>query len=261
MEKLTVKPDTVAEPHEYCINWSEDELTWTIDGAKSGRTVKRTETWNATAGHYDYPQTPSRIMLSLWPAGLPSNGEGTIEWAGGEIDWNSKYMNNGMYGALVTKVTVDCYDPPNGLKNQKSYKYTDMNPTNNTISMSNDLVVLQSLMDTGDNPGSKSDKSSSATSKPTKAVMMVPGGNPGGGGRQDAPVVASEGPAPTSGSSFDNGNSGLGLSSGGASGDSGEFSQGDGSNGDGAKGAASGLREVGGSVLAVVVAICGLLVL
>lgn len=181
--------------------------------------------------------------------------------AGGEIDWNSKYMSNGMYGALVTKVTVDCYDPPNGLKNQKSYKYTNMNPTNNTVSMSNDLVVLQSLMDTGDKPGSKSDKSSSATSKPTKAVMMVPGGNPGGGGRQDAPVVVSQGPAPTGGN-FDNGNSGLGLSSG----DSGEWSQGDGSDNGGSgaqgqQGAASGLREVGGSVLAVVVAICGLLIL
>lgn len=80
MEKLNVKPDTVGEPHEYCINWSEDELTWTIDGAKTGRTVKRSETWNASAGHFDFPQTPSRVMLSLWPAGLPSNGEGTIEW-------------------------------------------------------------------------------------------------------------------------------------------------------------------------------------
>ncbi|KAF1978936.1 hypothetical protein BU23DRAFT_577142 [Bimuria novae-zelandiae CBS 107.79] len=284
MEKLKVNPDTVSKTHEYCIDWSEDELSWSVDGNK-GRTVKRTDSWNATAGRFDFPQTPSRVMLSLWPAGLPSNGKGTIEWAGGEIDWDSKYMTNGMYAALVTEVTVDCYDPPAGIKavGSKSYKYTDEMPTNNTVEITNELVVLHSLMDTGDEPGSASSSSSSSAStapKPTKSVNMVPGGNPGGGARQDSAVAATNTAQPTSGSSPD-GLAPGGGSAGGSSGGSGGGSTGgsDGSNnqwdqGNGGTGASTGtgtgnagsvlepgLGKVGGSAMAIVFAIFGLLVL
>lgn len=272
MEKLKASPDTVGKTHEYCIDWSEDELSWSVDGNK-GRTVKRTDSWNATAGRFDFPQTPSRIMLSLWPAGLPSNGKGTIEWAGGEIDWNSKYMTNGMYAALVTKVTVDCYDAPAGIKSpgSKSYKYTSNMPTNNTVEITNDLVVLGSLMDTGDEPGSTASASASASqsssaAKPTKSVNMVPGGNPGGGARQDTPVAAQNtaqatsgpsdsGSSGTSGSS-DPGNSGSG--SGSSSGSSNTFNQGNaGSSGTALE---PGLAKIGGSAIAIVFAIFGLLV-
>ena len=166
MEKLNVSPDTVGSTHEYCIDWAQDKLSWSVDG-KVGRTVKRSDSWNATAGRFDYPQTPSRIMLSLWPAGLPSNGKGTIDWAGGEIDWNSKFMTNGMYGALVTKVTVQCYDAPSGIggSGSKGYKYTDNMPTNNTVQMTDKTVILGSLMDTGDAPGNvgSATKSTSAS--------------------------------------------------------------------------------------------------
>lgn len=280
MEKLLVQPDTASKTHEYCIDWSQDELSWSVDG-KKGRTVKRSDSWNATAGRYDYPQTPSRVMLSLWPAGLPSNGEGTIEWAGGEIDWNSKFMTNGMYAALVTEVTVDCYDPPSGIKsvsNAKSYKYTDKNPTNNTVEMTNDYVVLHSLMDTGDEPGSASSSSkASSAAKPTKSVNMVPGGNPGGGARQDSAVAATNTAQPTSGTSFNGnlgGNTGSGDSGSSGSGSSGSgndvWQQDDpnspnnnGQSGNNNAGSAlqPGLGKVGGSALAIVLAICGLVVL
>jgi beta-glucanase (GH16 family) len=280
MEKLLVEPDTAAKTHEYCIDWSQDELSWSVDG-KKGRTVKRSDSWNATAGRYDYPQTPSRVMLSLWPAGLPTNGEGTIEWAGGEIDWNSKFMTNGMYAALVTEVTVDCYDPPSGIKsvsNAKSYKYTDKNPTNNTVEMTNDYVVLHSLMDTGDEPGSASSSSkASSAAKPTKSVNMVPGGNPGGGARQDSAVAATNTAQPTSGTSFNGnlgGNTGSGDSGSSGSGSSGSgndvWQQNDpnspnnnGESGNNNAGSAlqPGLGKVGGSALAIVLAICGLVVL
>ncbi|KAF9732460.1 hypothetical protein PMIN06_004014 [Paraphaeosphaeria minitans] len=272
MEKLTVSPDTVGDTHEYCIDWSEDELSWSVDGNK-GRTVQRKDSWNATAGRFDFPQTPSRIMLSLWPAGLPSNGKGTIEWAGGEIDWNSKYMTNGMYAALVTKVTVDCYDAPSDITStgSKSYKYTSDMPTNNTVEITNDYVVLGSLMDTGDEPGSTTSASkSSSAAKPTKSVNMVPGGNPGGGVRQESAVATQNTAQPTSASSGtgSSGSSGSGDSgtSGSGSGSStgGGFIQGDGSSAGSGSGAAAlepGLAKIGGSAIAIVFAIFGLLVL
>ena len=267
MKELPVS-NTAEGTHEYCIDWQEDQLTWSVDG-KVGRTQKRSDSWNATAGRFDYPQTPSRVMLSLWPAGLPTNGKGTIEWAGGEIDWNSKYMTNGMYGALVTEVTVDCYDPPSGIKStgSKSYRYTSENPTNNTVEMTNDLVILQSLMDTGDNPGSPSSSAASkSTPKPTKEVNMVPGGNPGGGARQDSAVAATNTAAPTGlaaagSSSGGQGGSSSGGSSGGDSGGNVGWSQGNGdSNGKTNTGDGS-LNKVGGSAVAIVVAVLGLLVL
>lgn len=70
------------------------------------RTLNRKDTLNGST--YAYPQTPSRIQLSLWPAGLSSNGQGTIDWAGGLVDWDSPYMQNGYYYAKVTDVVSHC---------------------------------------------------------------------------------------------------------------------------------------------------------
>ncbi|CAG5165495.1 uncharacterized protein ALTATR162_LOCUS6802 [Alternaria atra] len=251
-ENLTV-PDanTVETMHEYCVDWKEDTLTWSING-KNQRTLERDSTWNKTSGRYDYPQTPARIMLSLWPAGLPTNEKGTIDWAGGEIDWNSPYMTNGYYAARFQEVTVECYDPPEGaqIKGKKTYKYTDEAGTNNTVAITDDVVVLGSLMGTGENPGEAKDKDDSKATD----IAMVPGGNPGGGaGReveQTASVVQPNSPAAETGSSV-----GGGVTA------EGQFVQG----GSGSTGAGSvvqpGLGRMGGSIFAIIVAIMGLIAL
>lgn len=225
------------------------------------RTVQRKDTWNSTSGRFDYPQTPSRIMLSLWPAGLPSNEKGTIEWAGGEIDWNSPYMQNGYYYAMVKSVSVECYKPPSGAKGNggKSYIYTDRAATNNTIELSDKSLILGSLYATGEDPQEGASSASSGP-KPTKSANLVPGGNPGGGGRGDGvetsaipsatsggDAPAPEGPQPTQ----DNGAGGQNFNQGGGGGDG----QSDGSL------VQPGLGKVGGGAFAIVVAVLGLLVL
>jgi hypothetical protein len=248
-ENLTV-PDsnTVESMHEYCVDWKEDTLTWTING-KTQRTLERESTWNKTSGRYSYPQTPARVMLSLWPAGLPTNEKGTIDWAGGEIDWNSPYMTNGYYAARFSEVTVECYDPPEGaqIKGKKTYKYTDEAGTNNTVAITDDVVVLGSLMGTGENPGEAKDNDDSKTSD----VAMVPGGNPGGGaGReveQTSTAANPNSPAAETGSSS------------GATAE-GQFIQGGSSMGAGSV-VQPGLSRMGGSVFAIVVAIVGLMAL
>lgn len=104
--------DTFSNWHYYEIDWQEDELTWLIDGA-AVRTLRKEDTWNTTTDRYDYPQTPSRIELSLWPGGAESNGLGTIEWAGGEISWDSQDIKDyGYYYAYVKNLTVEAYDLP-----------------------------------------------------------------------------------------------------------------------------------------------------
>ncbi|EDU43732.1 SKN1 Beta-glucanase Beta-glucan synthetase [Pyrenophora tritici-repentis] len=254
-KNLTV-PDgnTVEEMHEYCIDWSEDSLIWSINGDKQ-RTLNRKDTWNSTSRRFDYPQTPARIMLSLWPAGLPTNEPGTVAWAGGEIDWNSPYMINGYYAARFQEVTVDCYDPPSGaqVKGKKTYKYTDKAGTNNTVAITDDYVVLGSLMGTGENPGKPI---KSGDPKPTQSVAMVPGGNPGGGAGRE---VETSGAAAQGGSGAQQT---AAAGNGGSS--SGQFIQGGSSNG-GSTGAATvvqpGLGRMGGSICAIVVAILGLMAL
>uniref|UniRef100_A0A1D1Z6F4 Putative glycosidase crf2 n=1 Tax=Anthurium amnicola TaxID=1678845 RepID=A0A1D1Z6F4_9ARAE len=93
--------------HEYGIDWSQDQLSWLIDG-RIVRTVKKSDTYNKTTGNYDYPQTPSRIQLSIWDAG--DGPEGTKNWAGGATNWNAPDIQSpGYFYAQVQTVTVECY--------------------------------------------------------------------------------------------------------------------------------------------------------
>ncbi|KAF2010659.1 glycoside hydrolase family 16 protein [Aaosphaeria arxii CBS 175.79] len=256
-KNLTVG-NTVEKLHEYCIDWQPDTLKWSVDGEEM-RTLNRKDTWNGTANRFDYPQTPSRVMLSLWPAGLATNEKGTRDWAGGEIDWNSPYMQNGYYLARVKQVTVDCYDPPSNAKKSgnKSYKYTDdKNPTNNTIEISNDFTILGSLLATGEDPDEGKVTSSNAP-KPTKSAASVPGGNPGGGNRAEDNVSSSAAAQSTGAASTGSPETPNPGTSGG------EWQQ-DKNGGNSPNAGASlqpGLSNVGGSAFAIVVALLGLIAL
>ncbi|KAF2421247.1 hypothetical protein EJ08DRAFT_517460 [Tothia fuscella] len=241
--------NTVSQKHTYTIDWTPDELSWIVDG-KTLRTKKRSETWNATSNRYDYPQTPSRVMLSLWPAGLPSNGKGTIEWAGGLIDWNSPYMQNGYYYAMFEDVKVQCYEPPSGSKfnGGKGYIYSDLAGTNDTITGTNNLVVLKSLFASGDDPNNDPNaKASGTAAKPSATPESVPGVS-GAGVRNDE--------TPNAGSSSGAGGAAGAAASGEAKPPtvgSGSFDQGSGSTG--SSGGARIQERLGGSVFAVLVAV------
>jgi len=234
--------NTVSNVHTYTIDWQPDQLSWLVDG-KVLRTKKRSDTWNSTSNRFDYPQTPSRIMLSLWPAGLPSNGQGTVDWAGGLINWNSPYMQQGYYYAMVQDVNVQCYDPPSGanIQGKNSYIYTDPAATNNTVQITDTQVILKSLSGTGENPGTDpSSASSSKGSSPSATPESVPGVS-GAGTRGDD----------SSGSSA--GVSGSGTASAATSSPTSStgFSQGT----TGKSGGSRVEEKLGGSVFAVLVAV------
>ncbi|KAE9963587.1 hypothetical protein BLS_009142 [Venturia inaequalis] len=236
--------NTVSTTHTYTIDWTPDKIDWIVDG-NILRTKKRSETWNSTSNRYDFPQTPSRIMLSLWPAGLASNGKGTVDWAGGLINWNSPYMQNGYYYAMVSDVNVQCYDPPSGANTpgSKAYIYTDAAGTNNTVEITNSLVVLKGLSGTGENPGTDtSTQTTKSGSKPSATPESVPGVS-GAGARGDDTAGA----AAVSGSGTASGTTSVATGSSG-------FTQGGGSSNK--SGASSRVDEkVSGSVFAVIVAI------
>lgn len=257
--------NTVSTQHTYTIDWKPDYITWSIDGQPL-RTKFRNETWNSTSNRYDFPQTPARVMLSLWPAGLPSNAPGTIAWAGGLVDWSSQYMQNGYYYAQVSEVTVECYNPPQGanVQGKKSYVYTSAAGTNDTVAMTDQQQVLASFYATGENPGtdpnaSKSSSTKTATASSTASTSAEPEtvpGMSGAGSRGDSNSVASvAGTAATAAAGSGSATTGSSNNGGGSSG----FQQ-----GDTTRSGASAVKEkgvVGGSIFAVVVAVVGLIVL
>ncbi|GAA5878225.1 hypothetical protein JCM16303_002692 [Sporobolomyces ruberrimus] len=92
--------------HVFGINWTPDRLDWTIDG-RTVRTLLKSDTKDGR-----FPQTPSRIQFSVWPAGISSSPKGTIDWAGGLIDW-SQTGSQGYFASQVQWLSVQCYDNSN----------------------------------------------------------------------------------------------------------------------------------------------------
>jgi len=47
--------------------------------------------------------------FSIWPAGIPGNAQGTIDWAGGLINWSDPdYVSQGQFATLVKSVSIKC---------------------------------------------------------------------------------------------------------------------------------------------------------
>lgn len=163
----------------YSIDWTPDQVTWAVNG-QPGRVLKKSDTWNETSKSFMYPQTPSRIQLSLWPAGQASNAEGTVAWAGGEIDWEAEDIKKyGYYYATVTEIDVECYDPPADAKKSgnKSYRYTDLNAMEGDVEITDDDTELASFDATGNDPTKDDGNDKSNGSAPT-GMMQHPDSDP-----------------------------------------------------------------------------------
>ncbi|SCU87999.1 LAMI_0D08350g1_1 [Lachancea mirantina] len=159
--------DTYANYHLFEVDWHEDYVQWLVDG-EVGRTLYKNETYNATSKQYAFPQTPSRVQISLWPAGNATNAPGTIAWSGGEINWNSAdIQDNGYYYAILESANITCYDPPAGTKGNgtKAYRYYDEKDfTQGGVMITDDDTVMGSLADSGFDPDEGKSSSSSSSS-------------------------------------------------------------------------------------------------
>ena len=82
--------------HNYTVVWAKDKLEWIIDGNSV-----RTLAYDDANGGKNFPQTPMNLRLGIWPAGDPKNPNGTIQWAGGPVDYSQ-----GPYTMVVTSATV-----------------------------------------------------------------------------------------------------------------------------------------------------------
>lgn len=101
--------DAMDQFHTYTIDWNKEQLQFFIDGS-----LTRTVNYNDALGGRNYPQTPATVRLGVWPAGDPGNAPGTIEWAGGEVDYDA-----GPYIMTVKQLTVEDFS------SGKEYVYGD----------------------------------------------------------------------------------------------------------------------------------------
>ncbi|CUM64376.1 uncharacterized protein PRCAT00001978001 [Priceomyces carsonii] len=170
--KASKSSNTFKNYHEYTVDWQEDKIDWYVDDSKV-RTLNKSDTWNKTTKRYDFPQTPSRIQVSLWPGGDSSNGLGTIEWAGGKIDWDSSDIKKyGYYYAYLKNITVEQYDLPDGVKLEgaddesdlHAYLYNSTKAGQNKIVLTSKKTWLGSEDATGIDPDNSDDESDSTKS-------------------------------------------------------------------------------------------------
>ncbi|KAI0148430.1 hypothetical protein GGR57DRAFT_505221 [Xylariaceae sp. FL1272] len=237
--------------HTYTVEWLPESIKWYVDG-KLEMTRLKSDTWNATGNQWDFPQTPARIQLSVWPGGASSNAPGTIEWAGGPIDWDSDAIkNDGYYYATIGEVTFDCYQTskPPGTNSGKSYTYTGVSGLNNTVEDGDKDTTLASIFNSGLDPNKSQDDDEPSQS----TAATVPGGSTEGTG-QGGPSQSGSGSG--NGGTNDDGDS---SSSSSGSCTSGSFSQ-TGCDEDG-DGTSEGSRNgaFGASAFAALIAVAGML--
>ncbi|KAJ5893568.1 hypothetical protein N7495_005259 [Penicillium taxi] len=108
--------------HTYSIDWTEKRIEWLLDGD-----VVRTLEYADAVDGTNYPQTPSKIKIGIWSGGdVEQDNEGTIEWAGGETDFDDV-----PFIMWVESIKVINYNPA------KSYTYSDKTGDFSSIVQSN----------------------------------------------------------------------------------------------------------------------------
>ncbi|KAF9892974.1 hypothetical protein FE257_000566 [Aspergillus nanangensis] len=107
------------EFHNYTTHWTAEKTEWWIDN-----NLVRTLTFDEAQNGTRYPQTPSNVRIGIWPAGDSGNNHGTIEWAGGEVDYDA-----GPYTMVVQSCRV--HDFHTG----KEYEYGDHSGTWESINV------------------------------------------------------------------------------------------------------------------------------
>ena len=216
-------------------------------------------TFNKTSNQFEYPQTPSRVQLSIWPGGLATNAKGTVDWAGGEIDWDSEEIKKkGYYFATFSDVEIDCYQTNSapGTNKGVSYYYNNARGTNDTVVDSNKRTVLKSL----DGTGTDMDKDDSKSNPSGSPANNVPGGSVLNPGNDHPNADGTTNPSPG------NGGGGGGSGSGSsppckATGFSQKCSDSEGGTNNQNNGVRGAERTLGASAFAVVIGFVGLLFL
>ncbi|KAL4934513.1 glycoside hydrolase family 16 protein [Aspergillus undulatus] len=150
-DRVTYEPvDTPQDTfHTYTIEWTPQTISWVIDGA-----VRRTLTREEAQGGSRFPQTPSRLRIGIWAGGDPNNGEGTIQWAGGQTDYSAA-----PFTMVLKSVHIENTYPGN------EYSYTDNSGDWQSINVDNSAPKPESSTTKSDSTTTTSTTTSSSSSE------------------------------------------------------------------------------------------------
>ncbi|KAJ6102528.1 concanavalin A-like lectin/glucanase [Penicillium sp. IBT 16267x] len=159
-------PET--EFHTYSIDWTAERIEWLIDGE-----VVRTLEYDEANNGKDFPQTPSMLKIGIWAGGDSSNSEGTIEWAGGETDFDDVPFI--MY---VESVKVMNYNPAQYYKyGDKTGDYSSIKMLNNSSSSSLSNTSTSSSSSSSSSGSSSSSSSSSSSASASASSYAISAGS------------------------------------------------------------------------------------
>lgn len=99
--------DTSKQFSDLKVDWSENAISWSVDG-RVVRVLNKADTCDSN-GVCEYPSTPSRIQLAIWDGGYA--GEGTRNWAGGYIPWDSSPKDVG-FSIIFQSAFIQCAGDP-----------------------------------------------------------------------------------------------------------------------------------------------------
>ncbi|UNI13793.1 Licheninase [Purpureocillium takamizusanense] len=113
--------------HTYSIEWTSKYVKWIID-TQTVRTLTYEQAM-AKGGAAGFPQTPMQVKLGTWIAGRPDASPGTVQWAGGYVDWSQAPFNAYFRSINITDYAgADSYG-----KDAKQYVYGDHSGTYQSI--------------------------------------------------------------------------------------------------------------------------------
>ena len=157
--------------HNYEMDWNEERIHWILDG-RIVRTLQKVDTWDPVAKIYKYPQTPMKLHVSIWPGGSVTNSPGTIDWAGGLVDWDGAQdmVEKGEFDCKISYISIEPYfnqkmanhqketnTEPNQQHRRMGYVFEEADNENKylekNVKLTNeDVMYLKSTKNTGNSP-------------------------------------------------------------------------------------------------------------
>lgn len=147
---VTTPADSV---HTYTIEWTKDNIIWSIDGNPIRTLLPSQVTGNAVNPDL-YPQTPMQIKIGSWSGGDPANAPGTIQWAGGATDYTK-----GPYNMVVQSIKVQDYTV-----GAQSYRYGDNSGKDTSIIVTGGSGQASGGSDTSSSSAASQDSTTTASS-------------------------------------------------------------------------------------------------
>ena len=142
--------------HNYTVNWQQDKIEWYIDTQ-----LVRSLSFDEADGGKAFPQTPSDIRLGIWAGGDPDNPDGTIDWAGGKINYD-----DGPYTQTVKSVRVTDHH-----LGSSQYIYGDQTGTFESIKMLNDSKPIKLDGENGESASQTAQQKWNGLSKENKIII------------------------------------------------------------------------------------------